>query len=83
MEPFDRRRAFADRGELLACLRTLYGDDGPARRDVFEVHVALRRLGERARDPVGVRRVGHDVEVIVVDPPHDDVVEHGRVVGIE
>jgi hypothetical protein len=33
-----------------------------------------------AAHTIGVRGVGHDVERVVVHPPHNDVVEHRRVV---
>ena len=54
--------------------RALHGEHGPLGGDV-------RRRRGRRRTRVGVRGVGHDVEALVVDPPHDDVVEH-RAVGL-
>ena len=33
--------------------------------------------------PLGVRGVGHDVEHLVGDPPHDDVVDHRAVAVVE
>ena len=64
----------ATRRQALAGLGPLHGDDRPRRGDV-------RRRRSRRRRRVGVRRVRHDVEALVVDPPHDDVVEHRGVVS--
>ena len=38
---------------------------------------------DRGHDPLGVGRVRHHVEHLVVEPPHDDVVEHRRVGLVE
>ena len=70
----------------LARLRSLHREHRPGRRDVGDLAVAaLRRVRvfERADDRVGVRRVRHDEQLVVVDPPHDDVVDDVGVVGIE
>ena len=60
-------------GQALPGGRSLDGDDGPFGGDV--------RAAQGAADPGGVRGVRHDVEALVVHPPHDDVVEH-RPVGV-
>ena len=45
--------------------------------------VEHRGLAERVDERRGVRRVGHHEEVARRDPPHDDVVDDVRVVGVE
>jgi len=35
---------------------------------------------ERLGDARGIRRVGHDVELVLAHPPHDDVVDDEAVV---
>ena len=51
---------------------------GPARRGSARVAVTSTAspTPSAPTHPGGVRGVGHDVEALVVDPPHDDVVEH-------
>ena len=81
--PSQSKRATAKRctaaasGETVARQRpglgALHGHDGPFLGDVVPA--------DGRHDAAGVRRVGHDVEALLVDPPHDDVVGHraGRV----
>ena len=76
-EPADRGRLGEHRRQPLVAARALHGEHRPRRR------WSSGRRRWRARDPVGVRRVGHHVEALVVDPPHDDVVEHRRVGLVE
>ena len=81
VEPLDRGGLGPDGGQRLARRRALHRDHGPGGRGVDRITVARR--AQRSHHPIGVRRVGHDVERRVVDPPDDDVVEHGRIVGVE
>jgi hypothetical protein len=52
----------------LARFGTLHGEDAARRRRVG--------TADGVHDAIGVGRVRHHVEDRVVDPPHDDVVEH-------
>jgi len=45
--------------------------------------VTARRVVERGEQRRGVRRVRHHEELVVADPPHDDVVDDVRIVGVE
>ncbi len=67
-EAADRRCLCRHRGEVGARLGALHGEQGPSAGDVAAT--------DRRHHPIGVRRVRHDVEALVIDPPHDDVVEH-------
>ena len=75
------------RGELLAGGGALDGDHGPARGDVRDraraVGATAGRVAESSEQRRGVGRVGHDEEFLVADPPHDDVVDDVRIVGVE
>ena len=78
------------RGDLVAARRreagtglgTLHRDHGPIGGHVCYVNLA-RLLRQGADDPVGVGGIGHHVEPVAADPPHDDVVEHRGVGGVE
>ena len=73
--------------ELLAGGGPLDRDHGPARGDVVDralaAGVTAGRVLERGEQRRGVRRVRHDEELVLGDPPHDDVVDDVRVVGVE
>ena len=77
----------ADRGEPLPGVGALDGEDGPLGGDVGGRHVGRARggglLGQCCGDPRRVRRVRHDVEGLLVEPPHDDVVEHRGIGRVE
>ena len=75
-EPPDRGRVGCHAGQPVPGRGPLHGDDGPGRGDVLT-------QAERGDHPIGVGRVGHDVEAALVDPPDDDVVEYRGVAGIE
>ena len=62
-------------GQSVPRLGALHGQDGTL---VGHVHAS-----ERGEYPRRVRGVGHDVETLIVDPPHDDVVDDGPVLGQE
>ena len=79
----DYRGLGADAAQFLAGVRTLDREDRTRVGDVVNLDAVRVHLRQRARDAIGVRRVGHDVERDVVDPPHDDVVDHRRVLRIE
>ena len=70
----DRRGPRGHRGQAVAAW-SLDCEHRPLGRDVA--------AGDGLDHPGGVRGVGHDVEAVLVDPPHDDVVEHRGVVGVE
>ena len=58
----------AELGHTMARFGALHGQDAPSGRGVLPA--------QRVHDALGVRRVGHHVEGLLVNPPHDDVVEH-------
>ena len=79
------RRGTADLGRPGSTVASRSRAAGPwtARMARVPVTSASSPTPRASRTRAGVRRVRHDVEAVVVDPPHDDVVEHGCVVGIE
>ena len=75
------------RGELLAGGGALDRDHGATRGDILDragaVGVTAGRVVESGEQRRGVGRVRHDEELVVADPPHDDVVDDMRIVGVE
>ncbi len=80
------RRLPVDAGQQLPRVGTLHGEHRTGACDVGEADRAVGvrdAFVERGEHLVGVGRVGHDEEAVGVDPPHDDVVDHVGIVGIE
>ena len=79
--------AGSERREQRTRLGPLHREHRPLGGDVVDGALAapmrLRRLAQRGDERRGVRRVRHHQEVAGRDPPHDEVVDDVRVVGIE
>ena len=79
-EPANSTDCWRDGLESSPSIGTLHGEHSARRGDVSHLEVGTT---QRIGDAVGVGCVGHDVEPVGLDPPHDDVVEHRTVGGVE
>ncbi len=85
-----RRALPAQLADLEASDCSGLGEDGRqlqfGLRSLHRQHGAIVRCllsPDRGADTIGVGCIGHDVEHFGVDPPHDDVVEHGGIDLVE
>ena len=81
-EPLHRGRLGAHLGQPGPGLGTLDGDDGPPGGDVAGLHAPAAPAAAAVTRSV-LEALGMTSKVCVVDPPHDDVVEHRGVLLVE